>query len=70
MCGLHSEGKHQDCLASLQRSIRAEVERDTVVVQRIPPLYLYLRLKMRRTIRSTGCYYCLDLMESSFYTQH
>ena len=56
MCGLHSEGKcnHDDYLASLQRSSRAEVERDTVVVQRIPPLYLYLRRKMRRTICSIG----------------
>ena len=65
MCGLHSEEKQHDDLALLQRPSRAEVERDTAVVQRIPPLYLYLSLrdKMSTTLHCSGCS-CLGLMDS------
>ncbi len=62
MCGLHSEGKYLDYLTWLQRSNRFEVELDTVVLQRIRSLYL--RRKMRRTTRSTGCNRSLGLIDS------
>ncbi len=66
MCGLHIEGKYLDYFASLQRSNRAEVERDTADVQRIPPLYFYLSLrgKMSTTLHCSGCNRCLDVMDS------